>query len=401
MRDFDAIRLVAVREAGDRLRNRAFVFGTLVVVVGVVASIVLPALLSDDEAPRYRLGVVSVTDVPETEFETAAVQAARALDVELSVTPVADEGAAQRLLTDGDLDAALVGDDLIYEGTAPGADLTDVVDSARTRTALAAEIQRLGLTDEDAARLIAPVEPVTVVDLRGDVDDGFSPEQGLMAFAATILLFLAIQINGNSLLTGAIEEKSSRVVEVLLGTLRPRQLLAGKLVAMTLIALAQVAVIVVSAIAANAAVGLVEIPAVAGSVVLVSTVMIAVGFVFYAAMYAVAGSMTPSIEDAQAIAGPLAMAVISTYFAVIFVVIPSPEGTAATVLTFLPPTAPFTIPARVALDAIPVWQVVVGTLVTLAGAVGAVGLGGRLYSAALLAGGKLTWREAWKAEPIR
>jgi ABC-2 type transport system permease protein len=71
------------------------------------------------------------------------------------------------------------------------------------------------------------------------------------------------------------------------------------------------------------------------------------------------------------------------------------------VLTFLPPSAPFVVPIRMALDAVPLWQAAVAVGLTVAAAIATVRLAGRLYSAALLAGDKLTWRQVWHAEPIR
>jgi ABC-2 type transport system permease protein len=395
---WQAIRLVAGREAADRLRNRAFVFGTVAMLVAVVAAIVIPGILADGEGPRYRLGV---TEAIGDGFTTSVQLAASGQGVDLVVTRLADEDAAVEALAAGELDAVFLGDELMSEGGSVPFTLVGLVDTARSQTRLIAEAERLGLDEAEAVQLLESAEGVQVVDLEGVEDDGFSPEQALMAFAATVLLFIIIQINGNSLLTGAIEEKSSRVIEVLLGTLRPRHLLAGKLLALTAIALTQISVVIAGALLANAAVGLFQAPPVTATLVAVTVVMVVVGFVFYAALYTVAGSMTPSIEDAQAIAGPLAMGVIGTYMLVIFAVIPSPEGTAARILTFLPPTAPFTVPARVALEAIPAWQVATAAVITLVGSWLAVRLGGRLYSAALLAGGKLTWRGAWRAEPIR
>ncbi|MGI8872774.1 MAG: ABC transporter permease [Egibacteraceae bacterium] len=112
------------------------------------------------------------------------------------------------------------------------------------------------------------------------------------------------------------------------------------------------------------------------------------------------GSLAATTEDAQGRAAPLNFLLIGTYFVVAFVVLPDPAGVWAQVLTYLPPTAPFTVPARVAFDTIPLWQVVASCTVTLVGMVATVALAGRLYSASLLAGGTLTWREAWQGEPV-
>ena len=393
-----AVRLVAAREAGDRLRNRAFVIGTLITLVVVVGAVVVPGLLADDGPPRYELGVLG--DVPAG-FHTAVAEAAAERDLQLELVDVADRPAARAAVEAGELDAVLLGaDELMVDGGLAPAVLVRLIDGALQEVAIAQELARLGLPDTETGRILASHAPVAVVDAAGEAADGGPVGVG-MAFAATILLFLAIQINGSSILTGSIEERSSRVVEVLLGTLRPRHLLAGKLVAMTALALGQVGLFVAGALVANAAVGLFEPPTATVATIVVSLVMVVTGFLFYAALYAVAGSMAGSVEEAQAAAGPLAFGVVGTYVLVVFAVIPSPDGTLAQVLTFLPPTAPFTVPARVALEAIPAWQVGVATLVTVLGAVATVRLGGRLYAATVLAGGRLTWRDAWRAEPIR
>lgn len=155
-----------------------------------------------------------------------------------------------------------------------------------------------------------------------------------------MLLFLTLQINGASLLTTTVEEKSSRVVEVLLG------------------------------------------------------------FGMWASIYAVAGALVTSADWAQSASGPIGFTAAAVYMAVLIGVVPNPDGMLARVLSFLPPSAPFAIPARAA-SGIPVWEVVVGAVLTGLGTLFVVRLAGRLYSTAVLSGGRLTWRSASRAEPIR
>jgi ABC-2 type transport system permease protein len=389
------VRLVTGRELLDRLRNKAFTYGTLAVMALIVAGIVIPTLLDGDEGREHRLGVVG--DAPgqlDAALRAQLPEGDRAVLVELG-----DRDAAARAIEEDEVDAVLLDSrQLMVEGGAP-IGLPQAVDGALQQLGTAEALEDLGVGEEDRAEALAPRDPVEVVDTAGEREEG--PMGAMVAFAATILLFIAVQFNGNSLLTGAIEEKSSRVVEVLLGAVRPWQLLSAKLIALTLLSLAQIGVLVATALGANRMVGAFELPPATGATVAVSLVMVVVGFTFFAGLYTVAGAMASSVEDAQGTAGPLAFLLVGVYMVVIFAVIPAPNGTLAQVLTYLPPTAPFTVPARVAMGAVPTWQVALAVVVTLTGTLVTLRLAARLYAAAILGGGKLTWREAWRAEPIR
>lgn len=397
------VGLVALREVRDRLRSKVFIFGTVLPVLGVVAAIVVPALLAGEGPRDLSLGVAG--EVPEG-FPAALEGDAAAQEAEIDLVELEDREAAATAVEEGEVDAALVdGRQLLADG-APDQALVSAVDGALQQVDLAARVEAAGLEPEQVEDLLMPREPVPVVDVRADggaapVGMQDDPLGWVVALAATVLLFLAIQINASSLLTGAIEEKSSRVIEVLLGSVRPWHLLTAKVLAMTALALGQIGLIVLAALAANAAVDAAELPEATAATVVTSLVMVVLGFVFYAALYTVAGSLASSIEDAQASSGPLGIATTGAYFAVVFAVLPSPRGTLAQVLSYLPPTAPFTVPARVALGAMQGWEVVLAAVVTAVGAAITVRISGRLYASSVLAGGRLTWREAWRAEPIR
>jgi ABC-2 type transport system permease protein len=389
------VRIVAGRELRDRLRNKAFTLGTLLVIGLVVAGIVLPTLLDDGDGRTHHLGVVG--DAPP-ELDEAVREQLPPEDA-LRVTALPDRDAAAAAVEAGDLDVVLLDAAALMIDGVPPVDLTRALDAALQQLEIAEELDDLGLTRQELAGVLTPREELPIVDPTGEQDDG--PLGGLMAFAATILLFIAVQFNGSSLLTGAVEEKSSRVVEVLLGAVRPWQLLSGKLLALTVVSLLQIGMVAGAALGANAVVGAVDLPPATGATILVSLLMVVVGFLFFAALYTVAGAMASSVEDAQGTSGPLAFLLVGVYMLVIFAVIPAPTGSLARVLTYLPPTAPFTVPARVALGAIPGWEIALATLVTLAGTAATVVVAARLYAAAILGGGRLTWREAWRTEPIR
>lgn len=388
------IWLVARRELIERGATKAFTIGTAVMVLLVVGLTVLPTLLGGGGETERNVTVAG--EVPND--LTAQLEATTPPDTTIRLTPAADRDAAVAAVADGDADAALVdGRELVSDGP-PDTSLLAALDAAMQRSAIAAGLADAGLDEPTAAAALTPPPPLEPVDLEGEAAGG---DRFVLAFFATLLLFIGIQANGATLLSAALEEKSSRVVEVLVAVARPWQLLAGKLVALTVLALVQIGLTVAAALAANTFVDAFELPATAGALVAVSLVMLVVGFLFYASLFAVAGSMASSLEDAQSTSGPLTFAIMGGYFAVIFAVIPNPDGIVAQVLSFLPPTAPFVVPARMAFEAIAVWEVVTATLLTLVAAVAVVRLAGRLYAGALLAGGKLTWSAAWRAEPVR
>ncbi len=390
------ILLIAGRETLDRLRNKAFVWGTGATLVVLIAAIVIPTLFEDDGPRTYDLGVVGA--IPDG-FEPALDRELEGQDADAELTELDDRAAAAAAVEDGEVVAALLDARELMARDLPPTTLHAAVDGALQQLALADELERAGIDEQELGSILGAHDPVTVIDTEGDAGEG---DAGfVLAFAATILLFVAIQFNGNSLLTGAIEEKSSRVVEVLLGAVRPWHLLTAKLIALTSLALGQIAVFIGGALGANAVVGAFDVPPATPRVLAISLLMVVIGFTFFAALYTVAGAMASSVEDAQGTAGPLAFLTVGTYMVVIFAVIPSPTGLLSQILTFLPPTAPFTVPARVAMGAIPAWQVAVSALVTVAGTALTIRLAGRLYAAAVLAGGKLTWRAVWRAEPIR
>lgn len=391
------IRVIAGREFVDRLRNKAYVGGTAVAAVLVVVAVVLFGQVGDDAA---RLGVV-----PDDEVLGGALAAATAAseDTEVELVELTGEEAAAEAVEDGRVGAVVVDrSTLMVDDGMPDpaqATLRRVATLGMQQATLQTELDNSGLTRAEVRRVLSAPAPPSVVHPDGGQRE--APVGLVMAHVTTGLLLATILLNSSLLLTSANQEKSTRVVEVLLGKVRPWQLLAGKLIPLTGLALIQLAVVLAAAAAANAVVGVVELPAAAPATVAVAVVMLVAGFALFAALFTVAGSLAVSVEHAQTASIPIQLGLMVTAFLVVARVLPSPEGLLAQVISFLPPTAPFAVPGRVALGAMPGWQVAVAIAITLVGAALVVRLAGRLYSAVLLAGDKLTWRDALRAEPIR
>jgi ABC-2 type transport system permease protein len=388
------IGLVAVRELRERALRKTYLLGTAAMLAVVVAVVVLPSMLIDDGPTETTLGIVGEAPADLEDLVAASLPEER----EVTTTDLDDRDAAEAALEDEDVDAVLVERrELLFDGPANLA-LQAALDGALRQEAMAAGLADAGLDDQQAAAALRPPAPLEAVDISGE---GVGDEAFLVAILATVLLIIGVQMSGAQLLNGALEEKSNRVVEILVSTARPWQLLSGKVLATSGLAFAQLVLMVGVALIANDIVDAFPLPEATGTVLWVAAVMLVAGFLFYAALFTVAGTMASTVEDAQSAAGPLYIAMWGTYGVVSLTVLPNPAGLVAQILTYLPPTAPFVVPARVALGELPMWQLPIAVAVTLAGAAAVLKLAGRLYAASVLAGGKLTWNDALKVEPVR
>jgi ABC-2 type transport system permease protein len=388
------VRLVTTREIRERGATRGYLIGTVLTVIIVVVSIVLPTVLGGDG--ETELTVATVGDAPaDLEAQLAPLVGD---ELTVTVTELPDRDAGLAAIEAEEVDHVLVERRELLTDGSPRASLSAALDTVLQIDAVSSGLADAGLDPGQAEAALTSQPPIQEVDVgeTGGEEGGF-----LVAIGITVLLFLGIQLNGASVLSGALEEKSSRVVEVLVSTARPWQLLAGKLIGMSVLALGQIGIIVGAALAANAAVGAFELPAATTTLLAVSLGMLVAGFLFYAALYAVAGSLASSLEDAQSSAGPLGFLLTGAYFAVFLVVLPDPSSVWSQVLTFVPPTAPFVVPARLGLGAVSTGEALLALAVTTVASFVTVRIAGRLYASSLLAGGKLTWRDAWRNEPVR
>jgi ABC-2 type transport system permease protein len=212
----------------------------------------------------------------------------------------------------------------------------------------------------------------------------------------TIVLFLGISVFGQMVLTGVLEEKASRVVEVLLARIPARALLAGKIAGIGLLGLAQIGVTALAALIAVTAVHSIDVPAVRGPILAWALIWFLLGYTLYATVYGALGSLGSRVEDAQAVAGPVTAVMMVAYFASL-VAVGKPDSTAAKALSYFPLTAPMAMPGRIAMGATAWWEPAVAAVLTLAAIAGLVVLAGRVYIRAILHNGPaLSLRDVWR-----
>ena len=216
----------------------------------------------------------------------------------------------------------------------------------------------------------------------------------------TAVLFFGISVYGQMVLTGVLEEKASRVVEVLLARIPARALLAGKIAGIGLLGLAQIGVTALAALVAAAAVRSVDVPAVRASVLAWALVWFVLGYALYATVYGALGSLGSRAEDAQSVAGPVMVVMVVAYFAT-FATIGQPNSVFARAISHFPLTAPMAMPGRIAMGAATWWEPVVAAAFTLAAIAGLVQLAGRVYTRAILhSGPALSLRDIWRGKAV-
>lgn len=378
--------LVAGREIRQRTRSKAFVISSLFLMAVVVAGVVLSAVLRDDGRDRMRVVLVERA-ATATAPASAQVQAllrpiGASIERDVRTTEVATRQLADDALRSGDADVVVDGTVAVWRRTVDDVELA-VVQAAIQAAVREQRAAALGLSD---AQLQALLEPVSV---RTETLQPRAADQGVRtgtAAAGLVLLFLAIQIHGAAVLMGVVEEKSSHVVEVILGHVRPRSLLAGKIVGIGVVGLAQVALVAGAALGALFAVRSVDAPKVPAGAIVWFVVWFVLGFALYATVFASLGSLVSRQEDAQSVVTPATIPLLLSYF-VGFAAVDDPGSTIARVTSIIPLSAPMVMPVRLAAATPPAWEIALSLALVLAGIAGVLLLGGRLYERNVLRSG--------------
>lgn len=352
-----AVLLAARREFRERFRARAFRASLAVQVVIVVAIIVIASLTGSSGPKKIDVGTAG----PEASAIGKAAKAQQdALDLDITLKSEADESAARQAVEDGDLDAAVTENSLLT-GTDPDAKTVAVLQSAAREVRSLASLDAAGVPEPAAKQALDP----PLLQSQRVEGKGGNGGKGL-AFIGTLLLYIAIISFGYAVATGVVEEKSSRVIEVVLSAIRPAQLLAGKVIGIGVLGLLQMVVIVGAGLVAALGLGELDLPNGTASAAVLVIAYFLLGYAFYACAFAVAGAIVSRQEDTQSTTSPLLAVLIGGYIAAA-TAIQDPGGTLAEVLTFLPPVAPMVVPGRAAQGELPLGELVLSLVLMVAG----------------------------------
>lgn len=402
MRSFEAIRLVTLREVRERARSKAFIGSGVFTLLLLVAVIALPSVLGDGEK-TYEVGTLGQERPSLMEVaETLAVEFDPEREVEFTVTQFDSRADAEEALVAGDVEIVVLDDaTLLREGSGGfgGSDAERVLQRAAATVALEEALEGSSASVDDVAGIFSS-QPLAVESLDGEGSD-LDDARSFIAYGGLMLMYVAVLSFGAWTLTGIAEEKSSRVVEVLLASLRPWQLLAGKILGIGLLGLGQFVLTVVIALVLIRVTGTIELPAIPVDSAVTLVVWFVLGYSIFSVLFGTAGALVSRMEDAQTAAFPISMLAILGFFAA-FLVLDDPGSLLASILTFVPVTAPFVVPIRVAFQEIPLWEYLGSVAVALVAIVGLVRFAGRVYAGGLLHfGARLGLRQAYRSAEIR
>ena len=390
-----SIWLVAKREILERGRSRGFILSVLFTTLLVIGSFAIPTLLFGDEETK-RVGVVQPAP---TGLEVAIGATADQLDQQVTVVPMVDAAAAQAALDAGDLDAVLeVPADLSSAGTMRfAAEPDQAMAQILSAAVVALRFQDLVADAQiDPAALLAAQQAPEIDSLEPQTDADRS--RFLFANIGAVLILIGIFSFGFTVLTGVIEEKQSRVVEVVLSTVRPRDLLMGKVLGIGILGLIQLVVFVGAALAAAAITRRFTLPETTPGAVVLLTVWFVLGYTLYSTALGFLGALASRLEEASNASTPVTMIAMASYFVAIFAVINDPSGLVAQVATFIPASAPFVVPLRAAFDAIEPVEIILALAVTIAAIWVLFTIGARVYAGAVLqTAGRMKIRDAWRS----
>jgi ABC-2 type transport system permease protein len=339
--------------------------------------------------------------------------------ITLDADVTSDEASARAAVEAGDVDGLVTvdraaDDELtfeLYTAAGPTSGLVLGVTAATNQVAIGDRLVRAGVDPSQVGDIFAPTDfDVTPVDPDALQEEELLGPRYVLATALVILMFMAIITYGQWVATSVAEEKSSRVMELLITAATPRQLLLGKVMGAGGAGLVQYLAVVVAALGGLLLQGTIsrlvlgetagepiELQGLSLGVLLVVGLFFVGGFGLYATLYAALGSTANRQEDVQNIVGPMVIVGVAGYL-ISFAALSAPDADWVRVLSFVPFFSPYLIPTRMVLGQIAPWEIALAFGLLVIGALVALWIAARIYSAGvLLYGQKAGLRNVWSA----
>ncbi len=434
MTNLSNVAAVAGREYTTRVRTRSFMFGTIMLVVAVLAIAFLPVIIGYFDRTDATRGAVHVS---ATDLATDPVATMNAVlnaptqtgatgngsGPDFIITAVPDLAAARQAVIDGTyggvLDIARGPDgDLVFtlytDANAVGREAS-LVRQAATTIALADRLARVGVAPAEQAGLfvappfsVASPDPSVTAPVHGTAE---MVNQDMLGFGMTILIFMMIVIYGQWIAMSVVEEKSSRVMEVVLNAATPFQLLSGKVLGVGAVAFTQYAALLLAGGAAVLAQGTVaglvlgngaDVTLPKGltiELLLVFGVYGVLGFLLFAVLYAAAASLVSRQEDVNAIVMPMTLIATGGYLVAVYSAtgLIDVRSDVMAVLAQIPLVSPFMMLSRITSGQAVAWEVVLSIVLLVVAIVAALWLAARIYRAGvLLYGQRPSARDVWR-----
>jgi ABC-2 type transport system permease protein len=391
------IRVIATREFMTRIRTRVFAITTALTVIAIGGYILLQAYVFNTSTSSLEVGFVGAA-----QSISAPVRAdAAGFGETINVHPYTSAAAGKADVQSGTLDALVSGSgagttmmvqskvDLTLETVLNDVARGQVLDQYLTRHSLPPSDVDGQLAFSVSVNELSPVNAARV-------------EQIVIGLLVAGVLYVTMVIYGQLVAAGVIEEKSNRIVEILLATVRPWQLMLGKITGIGLVALVQVVLIAGVALVLASATKLVSIPTLGIDVVISGVVWFVLGYLMYALLYAAAGSMVSRQEDVASVALPVTLMLVAAWIIALTVAAPDPGSPATSVFSFIPLFSPVIMPVRIAAGVAPFWQVAISVVLVIATIYILVAIAGRIYrNSVLRVGGRVKLSDALGLAPSK
>jgi ABC-2 type transport system permease protein len=373
-----AVVLVAQREVRTRLRSRVFTVGTAAMVV-LVAIGILGATAIGRRSAATKVGFAGSSQALAPLVEASAT----ASGARVEVGEITDAAAGEQRVRDGSLDALVTGlptgpQVLVKADLAPA--VRSALDAAVRQQVLTADLHAAGV---DPALVVAHMAGAHVTVRSLEPGAPGQTENLVAALAVGVLLYIALGLYSGFVAQAVVEEKATRMVEIVLATVHPTDLLAGKIAGVGLVGVLQLTIVGLATLLLADLTHAVTIPALGAGAIAGDLVWFVLGFYQYAVAVATAASRVSRHEEVQGVIAPMMILLVLGYLTV-FIVLPNPTSALSAALSMLPPFALVLMPVRMATGAAPLWQVCLAFALTVATAGALTWLAGRVYANSIL-----------------
>jgi len=373
-----AVRLVAGREIRTRLASKAFRITTVAMVVVVIGFILTMKLLAGSSGST--VGFTPDAAGLSTPFASVASATGQKVTVQ-----TVDQAAGEQRVRDGSLDAMITGTPEHFQVVVKKSLSLDL------RTALALLARQVALNRQiaaaggDPAAVSAAVNSATFGVQTLEPPRQYQTERLVLGVIVGVLVYISLMIYGQTVAQGVVEEKASRIVEILLTTIRPWQLMLGKVAGIGLVGLGQLFLVAAVGVGAGIATDTVNFPAsIAISVAVWAVVWFLLGYLMYALLFASLGALVSRQEDVGGATAPVLMMIIIPYILGISILPSNPDNQLLAVASLIPLFAPTLMPMRIAIGVAAPWEVMLSIGLTVAAIAAFVWLAGRIYGNAVL-----------------
>ena len=412
------LRLIVVNEYLIRVRARSFLISTLLAPLFIVGILLGPALLAEHESQTARSVIVVNESGDRTLFDDLQRQIGdpqQGGDGEIRLSDWGQAGgidAAREVLApeieEGDYDGLLYlepefledGEAVFYAADPSGVVWADPIESALSRLLVQRRLADYGLREADLDDLMVSARLKAQPILGEGSEEGALEGRLIIGFIMVFLLYMMILTYGIQAMNAVIEDKNSRVVEVMLSNVTPTTLMAGKILASAMVGLTQFSIWGLLAVGLMGR-GVVEMPAgldlsfLSAGLWISFTAFFLLGYLLFACLYAAVGAMCNNVQDAQQFQMPITMLIVLPIL-LLQVVMQNPNGQLAVVLSLIPFFTPIMMFMRIALGSPPLWQVVLGLVLLSATVLLMARLTGKLFRISILSFGKTpSWKQVW------